>query len=146
LGIRGGESRQEIALEAWLSAPESIGALQPEKRGETVDEFDTVFTRRVRIYSSKFMLYGSIVEPMNSMILRARQMSLALLVVAVVDHGHLQADYSGASPSTSGLMRLGRDLMRLAGGVETKPEAAAADSTSSRNRRTRALTVSTPAS
>jgi hypothetical protein len=57
---------------------------------------------------------------MNTMILRARQMSLALLVVAVVDHGHLQTDYSGASPSTSGLMRLGRDLMRLAG-AETKP-------------------------
>jgi hypothetical protein len=32
---------------------------------------------------------------MNAMILRARQMSLALLVVAVADHGHLQADYSG---------------------------------------------------
>jgi hypothetical protein len=54
------------------------------------------------------------------MILRARQMSLALLVVAVVDHGHLQTDYSGASPSTSGLMRLGRDLMRLAA-AEPKP-------------------------
>jgi hypothetical protein len=51
---------------------------------------------------------------MNSLILRARRMSLALVVVAVVDHGHLQTDYSGASPSTSGLMRLGRDLMRLA--------------------------------
>jgi hypothetical protein len=89
------------------------------------------------------MLGGLIVQPMNTMILRARQMSLALLVVAVVDHGHLQADYSGASPSTSGLMRLGRDLMRLAGGAETKPEAAAADWTSSRNRRSRALTVST---
>jgi hypothetical protein len=99
----------------------------------------------VRICSSKFMLGGFIVEPMNTMILRARQMSLALLVVAVVDHGHLQADYSGASPSTSGLMRLGRDLMRLAGGAETKPEAAAADWTSSRNRRTRALTVTAPA-
>ena len=90
------------------------------------------------------MLGGSIVDPMNNMMLRARQMSLALLVVAVVDHGHLQTDYSGASPSTSGLMRLGRDLMRLAGGAETNPQAAAADWTSSRNRRTRALTVSNP--
>src|SRR5258708_36325387 len=53
---------------------------------------------------------------MNNMILRARQMSLALLVIAVVDHGHLQADYSGATPGSSGLMRLGRDLMRRAGG------------------------------
>ncbi len=56
---------------------------------------------------------------MNAMIFRARQMSLALLVVAVVDHGHLQADYSGATPQTSGLMRLGRDLMRRAGGEQT---------------------------
>jgi hypothetical protein len=113
-------------------------------QGQRPWKFDTVFTRQVRICSSKFMLGGFIVEPMNTMILRARQMSLALLVVAVVDHGHLQADYSGASPSTSGLMRLGRDLMRLAGGAEAKPEAAAADWTSSRNRRSRALTVSTP--
>jgi hypothetical protein len=51
---------------------------------------------------------------MNSMVLRARQMSLALLVTAVIEHGHPQADYSGASPGSSGLTRLGRDLMRLA--------------------------------
>jgi hypothetical protein len=53
---------------------------------------------------------------MNSMILRARQMSLALLVIAVIDHGNVQTDYSGAAPGSSGLMRLGRDLMRRAGG------------------------------
>ena len=58
---------------------------------------------------------------MNTMILRARQMSLALLVIAVVDHGHLQADYSGARPGSSGLMRLGRDLMRRAGGGIASP-------------------------
>ena len=62
------------------------------------------------------MAGGSIVGNMNSMVLRARQMSLALLVMAVIDHGHLQADYSGAAPGSSGLMRLGRDLMRRAGG------------------------------
>lgn len=77
---------------------------------------------------------------MNSMILRARQMSLALLVIAVVDHGHLQADYSGATPGSSGLMRLGRDLMRRAGG-EISAEIAASDRASSRNRRTRPATV-----
>jgi hypothetical protein len=77
---------------------------------------------------------------MNTTILRARQMSLALLVVAVIDHGHLQADYSGATPHTSGLMRLGRDLMRRAGG-EATAEVTASDWTSSRNRRTRAATV-----
>jgi hypothetical protein len=47
---------------------------------------------------------------------RARQLSLALLVVAVVDHGHLHNDYSGATPRSSGLLRLGRDLLRRAGG------------------------------
>jgi hypothetical protein len=54
---------------------------------------------------------------MNTLILRAREMSLALLVIAVIDHGYaqLQADYFGAAPNSSGLMRLGRDLMRRAG-------------------------------
>jgi len=52
---------------------------------------------------------------MNSLIFRARQMSLALLVVAVVEHGHLQADYSGSTPQSWGLLRLGRDIMRRAG-------------------------------
>jgi hypothetical protein len=47
---------------------------------------------------------------------RARQLSLALLVVAVVDHGHLHNDYSGAAPRSSGLLRLGRDLLRRTGG------------------------------
>jgi len=77
---------------------------------------------------------------MNNMILRARQMSLALIVVAVVDHGHLQVDYSGAKPSGSGLMRLGRDLMRRAGG-EVSAEVAASDWASSRNRRSRSQTA-----
>ena len=86
------------------------------------------------------MAGGYIVDAMNTM-LRARQMSLALLVIAVVDHGQLQADYSGATPSTSGLMRLGRDLMRRAGGESTvEVEVAASDWASSRNRRSRALT------
>jgi hypothetical protein len=52
---------------------------------------------------------------MNSLMLRARQMSLALLVVAVVDHGHMQTDYSGSTPQSWGLLRLGRDIMRRAG-------------------------------
>jgi hypothetical protein len=49
-------------------------------------------------------------------------MSLALLVAAVIDHGHLQADYSGATPGASGLMRLGRDLMRRAGSARCEFE------------------------
>ena len=66
--------------------------------------------------------------PMNTKVLRAREMSLALLVFAVMDHGHLQADLSGARPQTSGLMRLGRDLMRRTG---TEPAAEAVAATSS---------------
>jgi hypothetical protein len=77
--------------------------------------FDKVFTRRAAIYSSKFITRGFIVGAMNTTFLRAREMSLALIVIAVVNHGHLQADLSGARPGSSGLMRLGRDLMRRAG-------------------------------
>jgi len=42
-------------------------------------------------------------------------MSLALLVVGVIDHGSLSIDCSGATPNSSGLLRLGRDLMRRSG-------------------------------
>jgi len=43
-------------------------------------------------------------------------MSLALLVVGVIDHGSLSIDCSGATPNSLGLLRLGRDLMRRSGG------------------------------
>jgi hypothetical protein len=49
---------------------------------------------------------------MCTALLRARQMSLALLVVGVIDHGSLSIDCSGATPNSLGLLRLGRDLMR----------------------------------
>ncbi len=49
---------------------------------------------------------------MKTSMFRARQISLALLVAAVVEHGHLQADYTGANPNSSGLLRLGRELLR----------------------------------
>jgi hypothetical protein len=79
------------------------------------------------------MVACSTVGVMNTRILCARQMSLALIVVAVVNHGHLEADYSGSRPGSSGLMRLGRDLMRRAGG-ETTDEVSSGDWNSSRNR------------
>jgi hypothetical protein len=94
----------------------------------------------VLIFIGKFMVCGSIVAAMNTLMLRARAMSLALLVVAVIDHGHLLSDYSGATPHSSGLMRLGRDLMRRAG-WEITAEPAASDWISSRNRRTRVVSV-----
>ena len=74
---------------------------------------------------------------MNTKILRARQMNLALVVIAVVNHGHLEADYSGSRPGSSGLMRLGRDLMRRAGG-ETAVEVAEWAGNAPRQRRSRA--------
>jgi hypothetical protein len=51
---------------------------------------------------------------MKHVLFTARQMSLALLIVAVVDHSAAPPDLSGASPNTSGLVRLGRDLLRSA--------------------------------
>jgi len=86
------------------------------------------------------MARGYTVGSMNTAILRARQMGLALLVIAVINHGHALEDYSGATPHSSGLTRLSRDLMRRGGG-ETTAEIAASDWASSRNRRTRATSV-----
>ena len=60
---------------------------------------------------------------MNTVIRRARDMSLVLLVMAVLYHGHLWTDYSGARPGSGGLTRVSRDLTRRAG--ETNAEVAA---------------------
>jgi hypothetical protein len=49
---------------------------------------------------------------MNTALFHARQMSLALLVMAVVEHGHLNAPDTGAGSSSSALLRLGRDFIR----------------------------------
>jgi hypothetical protein len=40
---------------------------------------------------------------------------LSLLAVLVVGHANLAADLTGRAPSTSGMTRLGRDLMRKSG-------------------------------
>jgi hypothetical protein len=49
---------------------------------------------------------------MNRALFHARQMSLALLVMAVVEHGHLDAPDPGAGSGSSALLRLGRDFIR----------------------------------
>jgi len=49
---------------------------------------------------------------MNAALFHARQMSLALLVMAVVEHGHLSAPDTGAGSGSSALLRLGRDFIR----------------------------------
>jgi hypothetical protein len=43
---------------------------------------------------------------------RARHLSLALLIFAAVEYGHLHFDHSGARHGTFGLSRLQRDLAR----------------------------------
>jgi hypothetical protein len=47
---------------------------------------------------------------------RAQHLSLALLIFAVVEFGHLHIDYSGARPGGFGLTRLERDLARRGSG------------------------------
>ncbi len=64
-------------------------------------------------------------------------MSLALLVVGVIDHGCMNIDCSGAAPNSFWLVRLGRDLMRKLGGENTA--APASGLTASRRLRARVL-------
>jgi hypothetical protein len=47
---------------------------------------------------------------------RAQTLSLSLLIIAVVEFGHLHIDYSGARPGGFGLTRLERDLARRGSG------------------------------
>ena len=47
---------------------------------------------------------------------RARHLSLALLIFAAVEFGHLHIDYSGSRPGGFGLTRLERDLARRGSG------------------------------
>jgi hypothetical protein len=61
---------------------------------------------------------------MSITLLRARQISLALLVIAVVDHGHLRENHLCGASHSSGLLRLGRDLTRRTSGVDTDGESA----------------------
>lgn len=60
------------------------------------------------------MALGTTLGAMNTFMFRPRYLCLALLATAVI-HGHLQAAHAGAAPGSTGLTRLSRDLMRLAG-------------------------------
>src|SRR5258708_17183006 len=61
---------------------------------------------------------------MNITLLRPRQWSLALLLVGLLNSEHLLADYAGTAAQSSGLLRLGRDLMRRTSGSEAAEQAA----------------------
>jgi hypothetical protein len=45
-------------------------------------------------------------------VLLARQLSLALLIIVLAEHGHMQVDQSGVHSGSTGLARLERDLSR----------------------------------
>jgi hypothetical protein len=49
---------------------------------------------------------------MNASLFHTRQISLALLVVAVVEHGHLNIPDVSSGSCSSALLRLGRDFIR----------------------------------
>jgi hypothetical protein len=66
--------------------------------------------RRRRIYAVFLRLDAYLGRIMNSAVIRCRKTSLSLIVVAVLNHGHLHPDYTGAMPSGSGLTRIIKDL------------------------------------
>jgi hypothetical protein len=49
---------------------------------------------------------------MNASLFHTRQISLALLVVAVVEHGHFNIPDVSPGSCSSALLRLGRDFIR----------------------------------
>ena len=49
---------------------------------------------------------------MQASMLLARQLSLALLIVVLAEHGHMVVDHSGVYSGSMGLTRLERDLSR----------------------------------
>jgi hypothetical protein len=64
---------------------------------------------------------------MNTAVIRCRKTSLSLIVVAVLNHGHLHPDYTGAMPSSSGLTRIIKDLRARARAAEQTTQVARSD-------------------
>jgi hypothetical protein len=50
---------------------------------------------------------------------QARYLSLFLLVGALLEHATLNVDFTGSTPSSSGLVRFSRDLNRRANGASS---------------------------
>jgi hypothetical protein len=125
-------SRRRRAIEAGTHTHQSA---QPGwrwlKRADLRSFYADGFDR-----GSKLTPPGSTVCAMNTALLHARRMSLALLVAAVVENGNVSIDSSGASPNSAGLVRLVRDLIRKSVG---HPARVVVES-----RRTRAATCSRP--
>ena len=55
------------------------------------------------------------ISDMNTTLLRTRQMSLALLVTAVVEAGQTPGSSDACNANSSPLLRLGHELIRSAG-------------------------------
>jgi hypothetical protein len=59
---------------------------------------------------------------MNITTNRARQIGLVLLLTGVLNQAHAVTNHGAGAPQSSGLLRLGRDLMRRTGGEATGAE------------------------
>jgi len=74
---------------------------------------------------------------MNITTNRARQIGLVLLLTGVLNQAHLLTSHGAGTPQTSGLLRLGRDLLRRTGGGEATGAEGTPEWISSRSIRTR---------
>jgi hypothetical protein len=70
------------------------------------------FYTRSRESNGFFTVFPTIVMTMSNSSRRVRQITLGLVVLAAVGHANLATDLSGRAPNTSGMTRLGRDLLR----------------------------------
>jgi len=59
-----------------------------------------------------FTAFPATLVIMSNWARRVRQIILGLVVLAAVGHANLAADLTGRAPNTSGMTRLGRDLLR----------------------------------
>jgi hypothetical protein len=73
--------------------------------------FDLFYTRSEE-KNGFFTLPRIIVAAMRHTSRRLRQFTLGLLVLVAVGHANLACDLTGRAPNTSGITRLGRDLLR----------------------------------
>jgi hypothetical protein len=77
---------------------------------------DRIFFRSFYTWSEEnngfFTLLQIIVATMRHTSRRLRQFTLGLLVLVAVGHANLACDLTGRAPNTSGITRLGRDLLR----------------------------------
>jgi hypothetical protein len=91
------------------------------------------FARRRPSVESFFTVWCfNVAASMNITLLRARRWSLALLLIGLLSHEHLLADYAGTVPTSGGLLRLGRDLMRRTSGSETAEKTETAEEAAQR--------------